>query len=160
MDALNTYSRLTGAAVFMRDAVGGARLLALTWRKWDVCHSSPECADTHAGWTAGFDDAGTVRAALYFVYSRNHTWAAQHKGAPLYPVSGCTTTLSGLPSVGSARVTWFNTTTWLPLAAEGGTALLGTPAHPAASVAPGSVDLDAPTFTTDAAALVEWPTAA
>ena len=141
MDALNTYGNLQGAATFVREAVG-ARLLNYRWAQWKNASSSG-CAGANAGYTVGSDAEGIVRAVSFFVYNRNNTWAAQNKSAALRPIPSCVTTLHNVPLPAGAApgVTWFDTATGKPRAAE---RLLA---------AAGDVVFAAPAFTTDAAAL-------
>jgi hypothetical protein len=84
-----------------------------------------------------------VRAVSFFVYNKNHTWAAQNRSAELNSIAACATTLLGLSLPAAPSVTWFDTATGKPLA--------GGPL--AALSADGDLVFDAPTFTTDAAAL-------
>lgn len=139
IDALNQYGRLQGAATFVREALAG-RLLSYKWSTYNTHEVSPGCAGSNAGWSIGRDDAGAVRAVSFFVYNKNHTWAAQNKSAELNPIVGCTTTLSGLALPAAPSVTWYNTTTGAPLSGV----------HASAA---GDLVFDAPAFTTDAAAL-------
>ncbi len=145
MDALDTYGRLQGAGTFVREAVG-ARLLSYRWSEWKTA-SSTGCDGANSGYTVGSDGAGAVRAISFFVYNRNHTWAAQNRSAALNPIPSCVTTLHALPLPAGVApsVTWFDTATGKPL---GGTR--GASAEPGVA---GDVVFAAPTFSTDAAAL-------
>lgn len=150
VDALGVYDRLTGAATLARSLA--PTLLRYNWTTWNPSNVQP--ASANAGWTVGLNSSsGWAERVLFWVYNRNHTWSAMHGGAELQPISGCTTRLLSLPvppGGATANVTWVNTTTGLPLAR--GEHDAGVVYH-----AGGTMDLEltAPTFTTDVAAVVE-----
>jgi hypothetical protein len=97
----------------------------------------------------GTDDAGVARAAAFFAYNRNHTWAAQHAGAQLNAIADCEITLRALNTRAPAVVTWYDTDTGLPLEGKG----RGAPAQQLLSSGGTDLVFAAPSFTADVAAL-------
>ena len=148
IDALGQYERLRGAAAFVRGALAG-RLLAYSWATWGNSSAAAGCAGAGAGWMVGTDDAGVARAAAFFAYNRNHTWAAQHAGAQLNAIADCEITLRALNTRAPAVVTWYDTDTGLPLEGKG----RGAPAQQLPSSGGTDLVFAAPSFTADVAAL-------
>ncbi len=72
VDALNVYYQLTGPSQLITKVLAPL-LLKYNWTIYNDATTSP--AEVNAGWTVGWDAAGQVCAALYFVYNRNHTWS-------------------------------------------------------------------------------------
>ena len=157
MDALGVYDRLTGAATLARSLA--PTLLRYNWTTWNPSNP-PQPASANAGWTVGLsssDSGGWAERVLFWVYNRNYTWSAMHGGAELQPISGCTTRLLSLPvppGGATANVTWVNTTTGLPLVQ--GVRDARVVFHAGNDVGETmDLELTAPTFSTDVAAVVE-----
>lgn len=141
MDALDTYAQLAGVATFARNI--SQLLLQYNFSTWNP--AVQDCASGHAGWIVGMDEVPNARAALFWVYNRNHTWFNMHGGGVVVPITACNVTLRSLPlsANASATVQWINTTTGFALSAPQPADMTG-----------GDVTLRAPAFITDVAALV------
>jgi len=145
-DRLNTYGRLTGAAVLSRRLA--SQLLALEWSTWSGTLNTSAAA---AGWSVGVDaGSGALRGVLAWAYNVNYTQGGCGNGCVLALPARIALALDPLPAPapGAAPVVQFiDTATGEPLPGDWGGAL---------AAAAGETTFTFPHFDRDVAMWVDW----